>query len=309
MVAQAPGPAQPACPQPTQAHRAGRGPDLVARAVPVGPIAARSTPTAGRGTNRPARRPAFQRRRAGAVAVQAQPTADSWPWTRRPTRGQPVPDGRKEAARLVDDHRDRYLWFLRPDFVPTTAGEIPRTLDQVERGGDRACRFFPLIEDDLLGLALHPFDLATNKALSIASRVEARDWIHVPSCHSQLQPLGYRVWAACGRDPGCRTLSLLSYCARRHFSRAEINDLEFDGAPPDAAELGRTWHQALHEAEAICARLPSERVGTCVLAGDSEPWREAPDRLPDALRAGRVTSHEGRIRGSWPTVLPSAADA
>ena len=31
---------------------------------------------------------------------------------------------------------------------------------------DSAYRFFPLIEDDLMGLALHPFDLATNKVLT-----------------------------------------------------------------------------------------------------------------------------------------------
>ena len=35
---------------------------------------------------------------------------------------------------------------------------------------DSAYRFFPLIEDELLGLALHPFDLATNKLLALASR-------------------------------------------------------------------------------------------------------------------------------------------
>ena len=32
---------------------------------------------------------------------------------------------------------------------------------------DSAFRFFPLLEDDLMGLVLHPFDLATNKVLAM----------------------------------------------------------------------------------------------------------------------------------------------
>jgi hypothetical protein len=170
---------------------------------------------------------------------------------------------------------------------------------------DSAYRFFPLIEDDLMGLALHPFDLATNKVLTIATRVEARDWIDVLNCHRQLQPLGYLVWAACGKDPGYNPLSLLNYCARRRFSYDEIGDLEFDGEPPDAAELGRTWHEALRDAEAICSHLPSEHAGTCVLSDDRDLLHDPPSALPDALLAGRVTFHEGRIGGSWPSVVAS----
>jgi len=170
---------------------------------------------------------------------------------------------------------------------------------------DSAYRFFPLIEDDLMGLALHPFDLATNKVLTIASRVEARDWIDALNCHSRLQPLGYLVWAACGKDPGYNPLSLLNYCARRRFSREEIGSLEFDGEPPDAAELGRTWHEALRDAEAICSQLPPEHVGTCVLTEERELLRDPPAELRKALFAGRVTFHTGRIGGSWPSIATS----
>lgn len=49
-----------------------------------------------------------------------------------------VPDWRKELARLVEDYRDRCLWYLRPDFMPTTTEQILRTLDQIERSGDRS---------------------------------------------------------------------------------------------------------------------------------------------------------------------------
>jgi len=61
---------------------------------------------------------------------------------------------------------------------------------------DSAYRFFPLVEDDLMGLTLHPFDLATNKVLAMVGRVEARDWVDVLSCDRHLQPFGYLAWAA-----------------------------------------------------------------------------------------------------------------
>lgn len=193
-----------------------------------------------------------------------------------------------------------------PSFVEAViSGKSGRTAMQWVR--DSAYRFFPLIEDDLMGLALHPFDLATNKVLTIATRVEARDWVDVLNCHTRLQPLGYLVWAACGKDPGYNPLSLLSRCARRRFSRDEIVDLEFEGDPPDAAELGRTWHEALRDAEAICACLPSEHAGACVLGGGKDLLREPPRELPAALRGGRVTFHTGRIGGSWPSPVPPSA--
>jgi hypothetical protein len=47
---------------------------------------------------------------------------------------------------------------------------------------DSAFRFFPLVEHPELGLTLHPFDLATNKALALVGRVEARDWIDILQC-------------------------------------------------------------------------------------------------------------------------------
>ncbi|MCP4622792.1 MAG: hypothetical protein GY850_04580, partial [bacterium] len=48
---------------------------------------------------------------------------------------------------------------------------------------DSAFRFFPLMEHDELGLTLHPFDLATNKALALVGRLEVRDWIDLIQCH------------------------------------------------------------------------------------------------------------------------------
>ena len=39
--------------------------------------------------------------------------------------------------RLVDEHRVRCLWFLRPDYYPSTLEERLRVLGHIERHGDR----------------------------------------------------------------------------------------------------------------------------------------------------------------------------
>ncbi|HXV61846.1 MAG TPA: hypothetical protein VEK15_14210 [Vicinamibacteria bacterium] len=42
---------------------------------------------------------------------------------------------------LVNDYRDRCLWFLRPDFYPKTLDQKLRVLKYIRRYGDKtACR-------------------------------------------------------------------------------------------------------------------------------------------------------------------------
>ncbi|MFA7174372.1 MAG: hypothetical protein WC340_13355 [Kiritimatiellia bacterium] len=43
-----------------------------------------------------------------------------------------------EINQLVDEYRDRCLWFLKPGFFPTTPKEALQTLVLIERYGDRA---------------------------------------------------------------------------------------------------------------------------------------------------------------------------
>ena len=43
-----------------------------------------------------------------------------------------------EINELVEEYRDRCLWFLKPGFFPTTPEEALRTLALIERYGDRA---------------------------------------------------------------------------------------------------------------------------------------------------------------------------
>ena len=167
---------------------------------------------------------------------------------------------------------------------------------------DSAFRFFPLVEDESMGLTLHPFDLATNKVLAMAGRLEVRDWVDALYCDESLQPLGCLLWAACGKDPGYNPHSLLAAASRLHYSQAEVDTLDFEVTPPDAAKLGERWHAALGDAGEIIACLPPEHVGKCVITRDANVFRGNATRLASIMTAGGILFHEGRIGGAWPRI-------
>ncbi len=167
---------------------------------------------------------------------------------------------------------------------------------------DSAYRFFPLVEHPLLGLTLHPLDLATNKVLALVGRLEVRDWIDVLESHRTLQPLGYLTWAACGKDPGFGPDGILAHARRTgRYTPVEVDSLDFAGRKPDAKRLAEEWHSALDDAERLVRRSPPEQLGTCVLrAQDEAPLRVPEQELELALSRGEVLFHAGRIGGAWP---------
>ena len=190
----------------------------------------------------------------------------------------------------------------RPGFVEAEIARGGETV-RMEWVRDSAYRFFPLVEHPELGLALHPFDLATNKLLALIGRREVRDWIDVLHCDSSLQPVGYLAWAACGKDPVFSPASILEHAARTgRFVPEEVAELSFAGAPPETSELAHRWRQALEAARAVVELLPGERAGTCVLSADSELSRLAPDDLGPALRREEIRFRTGSIRGVLPTL-------
>jgi hypothetical protein len=157
---------------------------------------------------------------------------------------------------------------------------------------DSAFRFFPLLEHEQLGLVLHPFDLATNKVLALAGRLEPRDWIDVLNCHDYIQPLGFLVWAACGKDPGFSPASLIAAARRSsRYSQVELDELAFAGTPPDAKKLGTKWHVIVQEAMVICNLLPTVEVGTCVITTAGDLYRGLADDLSAALENRQITFH------------------
>jgi len=183
----------------------------------------------------------------------------------------------------------------------------------VSRGADRvllqwtrdsAFRFFPLVSDDLLGLTLHPFDLATNKVLALAGRLEPRDWVDVLECHDKIQPFGYLVWAACGKDPGFNPSSLLSEARRSgRYTQDELDELSFAGNVPDAGNLGVKWHGILKQAEEICDTLKVTDNGVCVLEQDGNLCCRLPEDLKAGLKEKRLLFHRGSIKGAFPAFV------
>lgn len=168
---------------------------------------------------------------------------------------------------------------------------------------DSAFRFFPLVRHEELGLVLHPFDLATNKALSLAGRLEIRDWIDMITCHERIQPLGYLAWAACGKDPGFSPPAILDQAGRSgRYTAAELDALSFDGTPPSLADLLQKWHLMLREASEVVAALPAGRVGTCVLEPQGDLYRGNLTQLRRDLAANELVYRAGSIRGAYPQI-------
>ena len=169
---------------------------------------------------------------------------------------------------------------------------------------DSAFRFFPLVEHPDFGLTLHPFDLATNKVLALVGRAEVRDWIDIIQCDAFVQPFGYLVWAASGKDPGLSPDFVLEQAGRSaRYSAEEINALDFEGAPPDPATLSRRWLAMTALAANLVQLLPQEQVGTCLIHRD-ELFRGGPSELSRALEREEILFHAGSIRGAMPRVHP-----
>jgi len=170
---------------------------------------------------------------------------------------------------------------------------------------DSAFRFFPLVEHEDFGLALHPFDLATNKVLAMVGRLEVRDWIDAITCSEELQPLGYLAWAACGKDPGFSPKMILSGARRTcRYTAEEVAALHFDGVAPTAGELSVRWHAIVDEADMIVDCLPPGHAGECVLTLDGGLFAESADSLRSAVADRQVAFHAGSIRGALPELTP-----
>ncbi len=171
---------------------------------------------------------------------------------------------------------------------------------------DSAYRFFPLVEDERLGLTLHPFDLATNKVLALVGRLEIRDWIDVQESAGKIQPLGLLAWAACGKDPGFSPLAILNEAARSsHYSMEELDRLDFAGPPPDLAALSLRWKEMLKTAHQMIGLLPAEHAGQCLLESDGKLFSGDLEKLKGMLGLGASQWHRGTLGGVLPEIIPS----
>ena len=191
----------------------------------------------------------------------------------------------------------------RPAFVEALVSKERESV-LLEWTVDSAFRFFPLVQHPDLGLALHPFDLATNKVLALVGRLEVRDWIDVIECHRKVQRLGYLVWAAGGKDPGLNPGMILAEARRSaHYTDDEIARLAFSGPPPEAKRLAQEWSAMMVETSSIIEILPAEHAGKCILQADGELFRGDAGELQKALRANKILFHAGSLRGAFPRLV------
>ena len=167
---------------------------------------------------------------------------------------------------------------------------------------DSAFRFFPLMEDERLGLTMHPFDLVTNKVLALVGRLEIRDWIDVQESVKKVQPLGLLAWSACGKDPGFSPLTILNEAARSsHYSAEELSRLDFEGGSPDLVALSLQWKEMLKSAHKMIALLPTEHAGQCLLDADGKLFFGNLEELENVLN-GASHWHRGTIGGILPRI-------
>lgn len=159
---------------------------------------------------------------------------------------------------------------------------------------DSDYRFFPAIRDETSGYALHPVDLALNKAIAAAGRREVRDIVDLVTYHENVLPLGAMVWAAVDKSPGFTPEGLLAEIRRN--SRYPASDWNSLGTnqPIDPAKVLACLNAAIEEAEAFVARMPTEKAGLLFLENGKVVQ-------PDPEDLDRYETHAGKRRGHWPS--------
>lgn len=187
-------------------------------------------------------------------------------------------------------------WDLRrPAFHRAVAAKDGQTV-RLDWAVDSAFRFFPVEPDEELGFRLHRADVALNKALALAGRREARDFIDVLYLHANYLSLGAICWAACAKDPGFTPEFLLQEMGRNaHFRAEEVSALAL-ARPFDLREAKQQWLGAIEQARSLFALLPPEDVGCLYLKGETVVTPR------DAKHALGLTHHRGTVRGSWPEI-------
>lgn len=166
------------------------------------------------------------------------------------------------------------------------------SLDWVQ---DSAFRFFPVSPHPELGYALHPFDLATNKALAAASRREPRDAVDLVYLDAHLVPLGAIVWAAVAKDEGYSPDLLLEWIVRfAHYRQDELDRVKSDDRL-NAAELSHQLRGAVDRARAFVGAMPPDKVGLAFLSGGDTVVQ------PDPLRLADYVERRASVGGVWPS--------
>lgn len=173
---------------------------------------------------------------------------------------------------------------------------------EIDWAVDSAVRFYPIVADPELAWRLHPFDLATNKALALAVRSETRDLVDIVEWSRRFS-LPAIVWAACGKDPGYNPIMLLAMM--RRFAKVRPDQLkEIAAREINPVALKSEWIEMAVEAEekivALADAQPDLPIGVVFANAAGEPaWPGDPQR---PLEEQEFTIHHPTVGGCWPRI-------
>jgi hypothetical protein len=193
----------------------------------------------------------------------------------------------QEAGMRLDWQRREPMFFQ----ALISHGEETTKLEWVV---DSDFRFFPTVRDDAFGYVLHPVDLAANKIMAAAGRREPRDIVDAVTIHDEILPLGAVIWAAVEKVIGFTPEGLINEIRRNsHYTAADFQRVS--STPPiDPGRVMRRLHEALAEAEAFVARMPTDKIGVLFLK-DGKVVQPDPEHLEAYM------THAGRRQGHWPS--------
>ena len=184
-------------------------------------------------------------------------------------------------------------WLRREPTIYAAVARKGGDTTRLEWVVDSDYRFFPTQRDDTFGYVLHPVDLATNKIMAAAGRREPRDLVDLLTVHDRILPLGAVVWAAVGKSLGFTPEGLINEVRRVRYTDADFRRLASD-PPVDPSATMTRLRQALDEAAAFVARMPTDKAGLLFLEAGNVVQAD-PDRLD------RYQTHSGQRRGHWPS--------
>lgn len=167
---------------------------------------------------------------------------------------------------------------------------------EVDWAMDSSFSFFPPMTDPQLGYKLHPFDLATNKALAAAARREARDIIDLINLDKNYLGLGAIVWAAVAKDPGFSPALLIEHISRNSAHSDEEYELLDQTDPINAKEAKAYLLDALNRARDFIDIAPPDTLGHAFLDSKGRPRQPAPNEF------GAYTLHTASVGGVWPSI-------
>jgi hypothetical protein len=197
-------------------------------------------------------------------------------------------------AAVLQAHGYTLQWERREPAIYTVLAERSPEATKLEWVVDSDFRFFPTMPDETFGYALHPVDLATNKAAAAYGRREPRDVVDLLTIHDRILPLGAVIWASAGKALGFTPEGIVNEIRRvARYTEADFRRIASD-PPVDPVAVMARLREILDQAEAFIAKMPTDKVGVLFL-------RDGRVTQPDPARLQNYQTHAGQRRGHWPS--------